>query len=371
MSADCDITIIGAGIIGLAIASALSQDKQNIYILEQNTTHGRGISSRNSEVIHAGIYDPPGSMKARFCVEGKELLYETCARNNIPHQKIGKLIIATTAQEQGKLDQLKNNAEQNGVHSLSLLDETAIHDREPHVKAVSGLLSPDTGIFSVHHLMDYYLHCARQGGADIVCGTTVTGISRVSEGYRISTEGPGGEYFEFVSERVVNAAGLHSDKIAGMVGKEYSLHYCKGDYFSVNNVKKGTVRRLVYPVPEVNHVGLGVHLTLDLGGRIKLGPDTAYVEKREDYRVDAAKGDAFYNSAVRFLPFLNRENIVPDTSGIRPKLQGPGEGFRDFVIREDLPGFINLVGIESPGLTAAPAIARYVRDLLRGKAPLA
>jgi L-2-hydroxyglutarate oxidase LhgO len=322
-------------------------------------------------VIHAGIYDPPGSLKARLCVEGKELLYETCARNNIPHRKIGKLIIATTAQEQEKLEQLRNNAELNGVHSLSLVDEATVRDMEPHVRAAAGLFSPDTGIFSVHHLMDYYYHGAKAGGAEIAYGTTVTGITRVSEGYRITTLDPGGDRFEFVSERVVNASGLHSDAIAGMLGTDYSLHYCKGDYFSVNNVKKGTVRRLIYPVPEVNHVGLGVHLTLDLSGRIKLGPDAAYVEKREDYRVDAAKGDAFFDSAIRFLPFLKREDLVPDMSGIRPKLQGPGEGFRDFVIREDFPGFINLVGIESPGLTAAPAIARYVRDLLRGKAPIA
>ena len=156
MSADCDITIIGAGIIGLAIASALSPGARNVYILEKNTTHGMGISSRNSEVIHAGIYDPPGSLKARLCVEGKELLYETCARNNIPHRKIGKLIIATTAQEQEKLEQLRNNAELNGVHSLSLVDEATVRDMEPHVRAAAGLFSPDTGIFSVHHLMDYY-----------------------------------------------------------------------------------------------------------------------------------------------------------------------------------------------------------------------
>jgi L-2-hydroxyglutarate oxidase LhgO len=367
MSVDCEITIIGSGIIGLAIASALSKDKRNVYILEKNTTHGMGISSRNSEVVHAGIYDPPGSLKARLCVEGRELLYETCARNNIPHQKIGKLIIATTVHECQKLEQLKSNGEQNGVSSLSLVDEAMIRDMEPHVSAVAGLHSPDTGIFSVHHLMEYYLHNAKQGGADIAYGTAVTGISRVSEGYRITTKDPSGDPFEFVSEQVVNAAGLHSDTIAGMLGKEYSLHYCKGDYFSVNNVKKGTVRRLVYPVPEVNHVGLGVHLTLDLSGRIKLGPDTTYVEKNEDYRVDAAKRDAFYDSAVRFLPFLKREDVVPEMSGIRPKLQGPGEGLRDFVISEDFPGFVNLVGIESPGLTAAPAIARYVSNILTGK----
>jgi L-2-hydroxyglutarate oxidase LhgO len=149
-----------------------------------------------------------------------------------------------------------------------------------------------------------------------------------------------------------------------MVGKNYTLHYCKGDYFSVGNVRRGTVERLVYPVPEQRHVGLGIHLTLDLSGRMRLGPDAAYIDRREEYRVDPGKGALFYEGAARFLPFLKRDDLIPDMAGIRPKLQGPGEDFRDFVIAEELPGFVNLVGIESPGLTAAPAIARRVRALL-------
>lgn len=361
---DADITIIGAGVVGLAIASELADGKSTIYILERKESHGRGISSRNSEVIHAGIYYPHGSLKARLCVEGREMLYETCAKNNIPHAKTGKLIIAASENELDAIQRLMENAGLNGVPSLSLLGKSQVHEIEPNIRAVGAVHSPETGIINVHALMDYYLGRARTGGAEIVYKTAVEGIERLSDGYRISTVDGGGERFDFVSERVINAAGLHSDTIAKMVGIEYRLHYCKGDYFSVQNVKNGMVRRLIYPVPEENHVGLGVHLTLDLTGRMKLGPDATYIERVEDYKVDAGKTDRFFEAAARYLPFIRREDIVPDMAGIRPKLQGAGEGFRDFVIKEDLPGFINLVGIESPGLTAAPAIASYVKKLL-------
>ncbi|GAB4388026.1 MAG: NAD(P)/FAD-dependent oxidoreductase [Thermodesulfovibrionales bacterium] len=361
---DAEVTIIGAGVVGLAIAAELADGGSAIYILERAESHGRGISSRNSEVMHAGIYYPQGSLKARLCVEGREMLYETCARHNIPHLKTGKLIIATSEDELGALEGLMENGRLNGVPSLSMLGEAQVREMEPNIKAVGAVHSPETGIVSAHALMDYYLGRAKAGGAEVVYRTSVEGIERLSDGYRIATVDGSGESFDFVSERVINAAGLHSDSVARMVGAQYTLHYCKGDYFSIQNAGQGMVRRLVYPVPEKDHVGLGVHLTLDLGGRMKLGPDAFYVGRVEDYRVDPGKGDSYFKAASRFLPFIRREDIVPDMSGIRPKLQGPGEGFRDFVIREDLPGFINLVGIESPGLTAAPAIASYVRGLL-------
>lgn len=360
---DADVAIIGAGVIGLAIASELADNKLNIYVLEKNEFHGRGISSRNSEVIHAGIYYPPDSLKAKLCVEGREMLYEACKKHNIPYRKTGKLIIATTNDEISQIERLFHNARENGYSSVSLLGQDQVGQLEPNVKAVGAVYSPETGIISAHSLMDYYLHNAKSKGAELVNGTQVVGIEKVANGYKIATKSGDGDYFEFVTERVVNAAGLYSDTIAKMIGKDYPLHYCKGDYFSINNVKKGMVQRLVYPVPEENHVGLGIHLTLDLQGRMRLGPDTAYIDKVEDYKVDAAKRERFYEAAVRFLPFIHKEDIVPDMSGIRPKLQGRGESFRDFVISEDLPGFVNLVGIESPGLTAAPAIAKFVRNL--------
>ncbi|HET6515122.1 MAG TPA: NAD(P)/FAD-dependent oxidoreductase [Thermodesulfovibrionales bacterium] len=361
---DADITIIGAGVIGLAIASELSGHNRNVYILEKNTSHGMGISSRNSEVIHAGIYAPPGSLRARLCVEGREMLYETCLKNKIPHRKTGKLIIATSEAETGQIEDLMENALKNGVSSVSFIERSKIGEMEPNIRAVAALSSPDTGIMSAHALMDYYLSTAKTKGAELVCGTKVVEIERIAGGYRVGTVNLQGESFDLLTEMIVNAAGLESDVIAGLAGRTYAHHYCKGDYFSINNVRSGIVRRLIYPVPEKNHVGLGVHLTMDLQGRLKLGPDATYIDRVEDYRVDAAKADRFYDSAVKFLPFLRREDISPDMSGIRPKLQGVGEGFRDFVISEDLPGFVNLVGIESPGLTAAPAIARQVREML-------
>jgi L-2-hydroxyglutarate oxidase LhgO len=368
---EADITIIGAGVIGLAIASELADNRRTIYILEKNQSHGMGISSRNSEVIHAGIYYPSGSLKAKLCVQGREMLYEICLKNNIPHLKIGKLIIAATKKEMSKLEQLADNGRRNGVSSTSLIEQGKVAQMEPNIRAFGALYSPDTGIINVHALMDYYLRDARSKGADIVCGTEVVGIEKMNAGYKVATVNGDGECFEFDSETIINAAGLYSDRVAGMIGRGCTLHYCKGDYFSINNVKKGTVQRLIYPVPEENHVGLGVHLTLDLQGRMKLGPDATYVDKVENYRVEAAKKEQFYEAAAKFLPFLRKDDIVPDMSGIRPKLQGTGEGFRDFVISEDLPGFVNLIGIESPGLTSAPAIARYVRNILTVKSAFA
>jgi len=361
---DAEVTIIGAGVIGLSIASELADNKQNIYIVEKNPSHGMGISSRNSEVIHAGIYYPGDSMKARLCVEGRELLYKTCTDNNLPHRKVGKLIIANTENDLAEIERLMMNSEQNGVPVL-FLGQKQVKLMEPDINAIGGLFSPETGIISVHALMDFYLRKAKKMGAEIVYGTKVVGINPLSAGYEISTVGADGERYDFISEVVINAAGLNSDIIAKVTGKDYNHHYCKGDYFSINSPKKVSIERLIYPVPERNHVGLGVHLTLDLNGRMKLGPDATYTGRIEDYRVDEAKRGRFYESAVKFLPFIKKEDIIPDMSGIRPKLQGPGESFRDFVISEDLPGFINLVGIESPGLTASPAIARYVHRLLK------
>jgi len=363
---DSNITIIGAGVVGLAVASELADGKKSIFVLEKNGSHGLETSSRNSEVVHAGIYYPPGSLKARLCVEGRELIYEICASHGIPYRKTGKLIIAAAEDGVESLEVLFENARQNGVTSVSVLDQAEVNRLEPNITAFAAIHSPDTGIISVHALMDYFLHKAKERGAELVCGTEVFGIESVPGGFKVATRNVRGEVFEFTTEKVVNSAGLHSDTIAGMAGRECSLHYCKGDYFSLAT-KTGMVSRLVYPLPEKDHVGLGVHLTLDLQGRMKLGPDAAYTDRVENYRVDAGKGDMFYQSAVKFLPFLRREDLVPDMSGIRPKLQGPGEGFRDFVISEDMPGFVNLVGIESPGLTAAPAIARHVRRLLNGE----
>lgn len=358
-----DVTIIGAGVIGLAIAAEISRPDLSIFVLEKNHRHGGGISSRNSEVIHGGIYYPEGSLKASLCVEGNRMLYEIVSKNGIAHKKTGKLIVAVEKEENIELERLRDNGRRNGVTSLQLISKKQVVNMEPHVQAQAALYSPDTGIISVHDLMNYFLSKALNRKAQIVYQTKVVGIDKEGSHYRIFTHNEKGEGFEFLSGIVINAAGLESDTIANMMGSHYHLHYCKGDYCSISGVKPWTAQRLIYPVPEKIHTGLGVHLTLDLNGRLKLGPDTTYIERKEDYHVASEKVEQFYQSARKFLPFLKKENIHPDMSGIRPKLQGPDDDFCDFVIKGDYPGFINLVGIESPGMTASPAIAQYVQKM--------
>jgi L-2-hydroxyglutarate oxidase LhgO len=364
---NADITIIGAGVVGLAIAAEIARPGLNIFILEKNPTHGSGISSRNSEVIHGGMYYPEGSLKATLCVAGRALLYEIAAQNNIPHKKIGKLIVAAKSEEAEEIERLHETARKNGVNSTQLISTRQVNQLEPNITAYAALYSPETGIISAHDLMNYFLTQARNKNIQLVNNTKVMRIEKEAHSYRIFTESSKGKPFAFTSDVVINAAGLESDTIANMVGGSYELHYCKGDYCSISHVKQGTVQRLIYPVPVKNHAGLGVHLTIDLSGRLKLGPDTTYIPRTENYEIAAAKAPLFYRSASKFLPFLKEENVSPDMSGIRPKLQGPADSFCDFVINEDLPGFINLVGIESPGLTSSPAIARYVKKILTGK----
>lgn len=359
-----DVTIIGAGVIGLAIAAEIARPDLNVFILEKNHTHGGGISSRNSEVIHGGMYYPQDSLKASLCVDGNRMLYEIAAKNNIPHKRTGKLVVAVKKEEEEDLERLYANGRRNGVTSLELIGKKHISGMEPDVQALAALYSPGTGIISVHDLMNYFLLQALNAKAHIVYKTKVAGIEKESGYYRIFAQNEKGESYEFPSAVVINAAGLESDTIANMTGGNYQLYYCKGDYCSITGIKPAAVQRLIYPVPAKKHVGLGVHLTLDLNGRFKLGPDTTYIAREEDYQVAPAKAELFFESASKFLPFLKKENIHPDMSGIRPKLQGPEDDFRDFVIKEEFPGFINLVGIESPGMTSSPAIARLVKKML-------
>jgi len=362
-----DITIIGAGAVGLAVAAELARPDLNLFILEKNARHGEGISSRNSEVIHAGLYYPAGSLKAGLCVAGNRTLYEIAVRCGIPHRKTGKLIVAADQTETEELERLLAQGRQNGAPRLTMMSAGKIARLEPNVQACAALYSPETGIISAHDLMNYYLTKAQAGGAHLVCRTNVTHVEPDGKNWRIFSRNDRGEEFIFSSGLVINCAGLSSDTIAGMAGSSYVLHYCKGDYCVISGVKPGMVGRLIYPAPLKNHVGLGVHLTMDLNGRLKLGPDATYIDRVEDYTVPSRKAALFYEHARKFLPFLKPENVSCDMAGIRPKLQGPEDRFADFLISEDAPGFINLVGIESPGLTASPAIARHVRKMLAGR----
>lgn len=367
--ADSGIVVIGAGVVGLAVAARLAPRHPDLVLLERNPRHGQETSSRNSEVIHAGIYYPRGSLKARLCVEGNRLLYEMCAARGVPHRRCGKIICAGDEADLPALDALRERARGNGVE-LERLSAAATAELEPHVRSAGSLLSPNSGIISAHGLMDALLHDVLQAGAVFQPRSEVVGIERRHRDYRLTVR-TGDAEEPFTAERVVNAAGLEADAVAAAAGIDvdaagYRQHYCKGSYFAVVPARAGLVRRLVYPVPD--RYSLGVHAVLGLDGRLRFGPDAEYVGREADYRVDEAKASAFAQAARRLVPGLVDEDLAPDTSGIRPKLQGPGEGFRDFVIAEEsargLPGFVNLVGMDSPGLTSALAIANRVAELV-------
>ncbi len=367
-----EITILGAGVIGLAAAAELSKVYKDIFVIEKNLSFGREISSRNSEVIHAGIYYPPDSLKTKTCIEGRHLIYEFCAKNNISHKKIGKLIVAIDKSEVRDLESLFKQGSVNGVEDLRLLSKGQIKELEPDVEAQAAIYSPSTGILNSHDLMKTLALRFESNGGRIAYNTEVIGIEKISGGFEVAVKNYGEDIFKFSTRIFINAAGLNSDKIAGMVGlakDEYKLKYCKGDYFRVSQDRAKFINRLVYPVPKKAGAGLGIHATLDLAGSLRFGPDDEYVDKI-DYNIDAAKVESFYKSISNFLPFIKLEDLNPDTSGIRPKLQGPGENFRDFIIKSEndngFSGFINLIGIESPGLTSSLSIARIVKEKVKG-----
>ncbi len=366
-------TIIGAGVVGLAVAAELSTIHKDVLILDKNQRFGQETSSRNSEVIHAGIYYAKDSKKALLCVEGNRLLYGICEESNIPHRRCGKIIVATCPDEEAVLESIQQKASDNGAAPLELLSARQVKQLEPNVKATAALLSPSTGIIDSHRLMRRYLSQAQKNGAQFVPQAQVSRIERLSNSYRIHVTYPDGETDAFESHWVINCAGLESDTVAANMGIDidacgYRLHYWKGEYFSLD-VPEGFINRLVYPVPQANNVGLGVHATIDLSDRIKLGPNATYLpDRQEDYTVDISARDSFFEAATRYLPGIKIDQLNPEMVGIRPKLQKPGDLARDFIIEEEtpkgLPGVVNLVGIESPGLTASPAIARYVRALV-------
>ena len=365
MSTEIDIIIIGAGVVGLAIAAEMSRTNQNVFVFEKNRTFGMETSSRNSEVIHAGMYYPEDSLKAKFCVTGNQLLYEFCEKFNINHKRIGKLIVAADDAETKELERLYRQGLKNGIGDLQMLTRDEIKLLEPNVEAIAGLLSSSTGVLDSHDLMRTFCGCAKENGVGFVYGAEVIGIHRNASGYEVTIQDSERTY-SFIGRVVINAAGLFSDKVAQLAGINvekagYKLHYCKGAYFSLSPKIRRLVNRLVYPVPE--KAALGVHITLSLDGSMRLGPNAKYTDAI-DYTVDENDKPEFYQAAHRYLPSIEFDDLAPDFAGVRPKLQAKGEGFRDFVIRDEadkgLPGFINLIGIESPGLTAAPAIAKYV-----------
>jgi L-2-hydroxyglutarate oxidase LhgO len=367
---DVDVAIIGAGAVGLACAAALARSGRSVVVIERHERMATEITSRNSEVIHAGLYYPAGSLKALLCAAGRDALYARCERLRIPHRRLGKLVVATRPEEVGTLESIRERASENGAPDLAIVDRQAVSAMEPAVQALAALHSPATGIVDAMALCRSYAAEAEEHGAAHVFHSEVVEVSPVHGGYRVGVRGPDGDTSHVGCAAVVNAAGLDSDRVAGLAGidvdaRGYRQHPCKGDYFTLAPSAPLALSHLIYPVPA--GPGLGVHVTLDLGGRIRFGPDAEYVEEIA-YHVDPAKAESFAREVRRYLPEVKAAWLTPDYAGVRPKLAGSGEGVRDFVVEEEsaagLPAFVNCIGIESPGLTASPAIADRVVQLL-------
>lgn len=357
-----DVAVIGAGVVGLACARALAEAGREVLVIERETCFGSGISARNSEVIHAGLYYPPGSLKARLCVEGRNQLYTYCAERNIAHSRCGKLVVATHAAQTGALHAIATRAAANGVADLQWLERDRLRTHEPALDAHAALLSPSTGIVDSHGLMLALLGDAERHGAMLALDSPVLGGAAEAGG--ILLEIGGDAPMTLHARWVVNAAGLDAVSLATRIRSAASAlapqaFYARGVYFSYAG--KAPFSHLIYPIPEAG--GLGVHLTLDLGGQAKFGPDVEWIAA-PDYRVDPARAERFASAIRGWWPALDAERLQPGYAGVRPKIVGPGEADADFRIDDPathgVGGLIHLYGIESPGLTAALAIGDEV-----------
>lgn len=369
---DVDAAVIGAGVVGLACAQALAARGYQTVLVERHERFGTETSSRNSEVVHAGIYYPAGSLKAKLCARGNRSLYTWCEAHRVAHRRLGKLIVGVSAEEEAELDRLQEQARAAGVMSLSRLTGAAARVLEPHVRATAGLWSPETGIVDVQGLMASLLADAKDRGLAVAWRHEVVGIEPFSGGYTLVARSVRGELSRVSARSVVNAAGLDADRVAALTGFDlaacgYRVHYARGHYFRVRPRKRHLASHLIYPVPA--GAGLGIHVTIDLAGAMRLGPDVEYLPVRaQDYTVREELRPQFHRAASRYLEGLDPDDLSPDFAGIRPKLAGPGEGFRDFVVAEEsargFPGWVNLIGIESPGLTCCLEIGAMVADAL-------
>lgn len=360
-----DCVVIGAGVVGLAVARKMAQAGREVILLEAENGIGTGTSSRNSEVIHAGIYYPKGSLKATLCVAGKQALYEYCASHYVPHRRCGKLIVATSEGQIPALHAIQQKAAANGVGDLVWLTADEAQALEPQLHCVAALHSPSTGIIDSHAFMLALQGDAEHAGAMLAFASPVLGGEIVADGIVLDVGGT--EPSQWHADTVINCAGLHAQRVAASLKGFPATHvpptyYAKGNYFTLSG--RAGFSRLIYPVPEA--AGLGVHLTIDLGGQVRFGPDVEWVD-RPHYPVDPRRSEAFYAEVRKYWPALPDGALNPDYAGIRPKLAGPDYPAADFCIEgpqvHGVKGLINLFGIESPGLTAALAIGEHVYQL--------
>ena len=366
--ADCvDCVVIGAGVVGLAVARALALNGREVLIIEAASAFGTGSSSRSSEVIHAGMYYPPGSLKARFCVRGRELLYAYCAERGVAHRRLGKLIVATSEAQHAALAALQATASANGVDDLQWLTAAQARALEPALRCTAALHSPSTGIIDSHAFMLSLLGDAENAGAVLALHSQVVSITKnVDNKSLMLSVNSHNAATELSAKIVVNCAGLQACAIAAMLPGKATVptpRYARGNYFSLS--MRAPFSRLIYPLPDLG--GLGVHLTLDLAGQGRFGPDVEWVDALE-YGVNPARAEAFYAQIRAYWPALPDAALVPAYSGIRPKITGQGEPAADFLIQTEadhgVPGLVHLLGIESPGLTSSLAIAEHVASVV-------
>jgi L-2-hydroxyglutarate oxidase LhgO len=360
-----DAVVIGAGVVGLAVARALALAGREVLVLEREAAVGQGTSSRNSEVVHAGIYYPSGSLKAQLCVRGKQMLYAYCEQRGVAHRRCGKLIVANTASQAAALPAIVDKARVNGVDDLVLLTSEAARAMEPQLACLAALHSPSTGIVDSHALMLSLQGDLENAGGMVACHSGVERLRVAAGGMELFAE----DGTALLARTVVNAAGLHACALGRRTEGLDPRHvpqpwYAKGSYFTLSG--RSPFGQLIYPAPEPDKhlAGLGVHLTIDLGGQAKFGPDVQWVDDPDDLQVDPARGEAFYAEVRKYWPGLPDGALQPGYAGMRPKISGPHEPAADFRIdgpaMHGLPGLVNLFGIESPGLTSCLAIGEYV-----------
>lgn len=359
-----NVMVIGGGVVGTAVAAEVSRHYSDVFLLEALPRLGLGASTRNSGVIHAGIYYPPGSLKATHCVRGSRMLYEFCGAHGVPHRKIGKLIVAEAENQLPALEALKVRGEQNGVEGLEVVGPDFINRLEPNVVSPLALYSPNTGIVDAEELLKALARAAESNGAYLLTNTPLLGAEMQGRLARLRTPRE-----EVAARVVVNAAGLYADEVARMFGDErHRIYPCRGEYAELPPGRSHLVNGLVYPLPPPSGHGLGVHFTKNLAGTLLLGPNARYVHRKDDYEENRADLESFYQSASRVVPTLRLEDLRPSYTGLRARLLPEHDhSFADFIIGPDpqWPFVIHMIGIESPGLTSALSIAAAVSELVR------